>query len=171
MTSNSTPNQQNKDAVKMMVACTSANGEADLFICTVHCTAAEKANGDHYEMAEDMALAAGYEGSFVGFDPDEQRNLACKVSELDCPVPFALYDNEGGLNAPVSGSLLFGAEGVSISLQGHSDCGSNDDAGIVAWLDHWNGTVVLRAYADINEESPTHNIDFDGARHEHRHAE
>lgn len=171
MTSNSTLNHPKTDAVKMMVACINANGESDLFVCTVHCTAAQRANGDHYEMAEEMALEAGYEGSFVGFDPDEQRNLARQVSELDCPVPFALNDNDSGDNDPISGSLLFGSEGVSVSLLGHSDCGSTDDAGIVAWLDCWNGTVVLRVYADINEESPTHNIDLDGARNERRHAE
>lgn len=87
---------------KIFVACTNANGEADMFVCEVESTQEEITNGKHYEKAKSLALENGYEGNFVCFDANEQSNIARQVTELECLVPstqsleFAIQ-LEGGL--------------------------------------------------------------------------
>ncbi|WP_194579574.1 hypothetical protein, partial [Vibrio anguillarum] len=62
----------------------------------------------------------------------------------------------------------FGWDGLSIQIDGYSDCSSEDNGGIVVYLESWGRSVNLRAYADINCEEPTDVINLDGARNECR---
>lgn len=148
---------------KVMIACTNANGESDLFVCTVEVSEAEYDNGIHFDRAIEMAENEGYDAPYVCFDEQDQKNIARHVSKLDCPVPFELKDKESTIN----GNLLFEADGIGVQLMGYSDCCSTDHNGIV-FLEYWDGSVNLRAYSDINSEEPTDNISLEGARNECR---
>jgi len=60
---------------KMKVACTNANGEADVFCCTLNVSQEDYDLGKHYDLAKEQAKEFGYEHPFVCFDEHEQNNL------------------------------------------------------------------------------------------------
>ena len=157
--------------IKIMVAGSNSNGEADFFVCTVEANEDQVDAGEHYDMAKELAESSGFESPFVYFDNRDQANIARNISELDCPIPFALEEKADGKEGTVSGNLLFGYDGVSIQLDGYTDHSSIDDKGIVAFLEYWDGSINLRAYADINIDEPTHSISLEGAKNECRNTE
>lgn len=53
---------------KMAVLCTNSQGELELFTCAPVVTADQVENGEHYEMATDIAEQEGYEGLMIAFD-------------------------------------------------------------------------------------------------------
>ena len=57
--------------------------------------------------------------------------------------------------------------GIFIHVDGYGDKFSKDGEGMVVGLDYLNGKLVLRVWADINEEE-THCIDLEGAREDKR---
>lgn len=61
--------------ISIAVACVNASGMADLPVFQVQCTEQEYDLGVHYEKAEAMAEAAGYEGPFICFDPAEHTAI------------------------------------------------------------------------------------------------
>jgi len=69
--------------MKIAVACRNASGMADMPVFTVAVTRKECELGSHYDKAEELAEAAGYEAPFICFDADEQMALVSAVSELD----------------------------------------------------------------------------------------
>lgn len=152
----------------VMVACRNASGEADLVSCKVKVTESEFRLGVHYDLAEEQVKSEGYESPFVCFDTHEQRNIARQVSKLDCPVPFTLEDKSTENGEQTECNLLFGWDGLSIRMKGYSDYNSNDDHGIVVFLEHWQNAVNLRTYADINSDEPTDVISLDGAKNKFR---
>lgn len=157
-----------KSTKSVVVACRNANGEADMVPCDVQVTESEFELGVHYELAEAQVESDGYESPFLCFDSHEQRNIARQVSKLDCSVPFILEDKSTEGTDQTECYLLFGWDGLSVQMKGYSDSSSKDDTGIVAYLEHWDGSVNLRAYADINSEEPSHVISLDGAKNECR---
>ena len=53
---------------------------------------------------------------------------------------------------------------LEVFVKGVGLCGSiGDDSAI--YLEHYQGKWVLRVWADINQEDPTHVIDMSGALH------
>jgi hypothetical protein len=58
--------------IRVAVACRNASGLAALPLFVVRVTDEEYDLGIHYEQAEALAEAAGYEGPFVCFDDVEQ---------------------------------------------------------------------------------------------------
>jgi len=68
--------------VKIAVACRNASGMADMPIVTVVATRKERESGIHYDKAEELAEAAGYEAPFICFDADEQGFIVSAVREL-----------------------------------------------------------------------------------------
>ena len=46
---------------KLIVACLNANGEPDFYFCKVRCTGEQYNSAEHYVLAEDKAIEAGYE--------------------------------------------------------------------------------------------------------------
>lgn len=154
----------NLNKIKMIVACRNSSGEADMFSCTLEATQDEYLLGKHYDFAEKLAEESGYEGPFVSFDPSEQKNIADQVTELDCPIPFQLDDLSADTPKNLKGSMLFGFDGISTTLEGHSDESSIDDAGCVSLLEYWDGSAKIRAYSDINSGDPAYTICLDGAR-------
>ncbi|MFV8385058.1 hypothetical protein ACNO5E_13295 [Vibrio parahaemolyticus] len=153
---------------KVMVACRNANGEADMYVCDVTVTDEAFQLGKHYDIAEAMAEAEGYEPPFLCFDKNEQRNIARQVSKLDCPIPFPLTDKSDDYGDSVNAAIIFGWDGLSVQLDGYSDCCSEDNKGIVAYLEYWGSSANLRAYADINSEEPSHVISLEGAKNTNR---
>jgi hypothetical protein len=152
----------------VFVACRNANGEADLVPCEVQVTESQYQLGVHYVLAEAHAESEGYESPYLCFDSHEQRNIARQVSKLDCPVPFTLEDKAQEDGEQTECNLLFGWDGLSLQMKGYSDNATVDDKGIVAYLEHYEGSVILRAYADINREEPSDVIPLDGAKNECR---
>jgi hypothetical protein len=67
---------------KIAIACTNANGEADMTIVTVTATAEEIENSVHYERAIEQAEEEGYSQPFVCFDQYEQANIKRVLPEL-----------------------------------------------------------------------------------------
>lgn len=154
---------------KVMVACTNASGEADIFTCTVKVSEKQLLRGEHYDQSEKLAKENGYEGPFVCFDSHEQKNIARQVTELDCPIPFKLLDKciSNDNSKEVNGRILFGWDGVSFQIEEYSDYHSENDQGIVAYLEYWNESANLRVYDNINSEEPN-SISLEGARNKCR---
>jgi len=157
---------------KMMVACRDSNGSADIFVCEVEIPEQDFINdGLHYQAAISKAEEEGFTGPFLPFDAAEQRNIARQVCELECPIPFTLTDHSDSAdeNAPkTKGSITFGWDGISVKLNGYSDCNSLDNQGIVTFLELYEGKVIQRVYSSINREDPTHSISLEDARNECR---
>lgn len=57
--------------VKCVVACRNAEGSSDFYFCKVECDENQHDLGYHYEVAEEMAVADGYEGPYVVFDEND----------------------------------------------------------------------------------------------------
>lgn len=156
------------DLKKVLVACRNSSGEADMFSCTVEVTEGQYDLGEHYVLAEAIAIAEGYEAPFVCYDQSEQKNIAKHVQELNCPIPCNLEDKSTSDSTAIKANVVFGWDGLSIQIDGYSDYSSEDNGGIVVYLESWGRSVNLRAYADINCEEPTDVINLDGARNECR---
>jgi hypothetical protein len=74
---------------------------------------------------------------------------------------FTLFDNGEG-KEELNGSVeIDGTSWVNISLNGFSTATAEESEIIV--LELYEGKPMLRVWADINEEDPTHNIDLSGA--------
>jgi hypothetical protein len=160
---------------KVAVACTNANGEADLFVTTVEVTTEQIALGEHYDIAESKADEEGYSKPFICFDEHEQSNLKRGFNDLNVTelVPnheklkFKLFDEEAG--DEISGNFDSKNNlGVAIFFDGYGDCTSQDDSGTPVYIEKFDGKLQVRIYADINSEDPTHNISLEGARLEKR---
>lgn len=161
----------NLNKIKMIVACRNSSGESDMFVCTVETTEEQHSLGEHYNLAEKQAQENGYISPFVSFDPSEQKNIAGKVSELDCPIPFQLDDLSGDTSKSLNGTMSIGFDGISTTLDGHSDESSIDDTGCISLLEYWDGSAQIRAYSDINSGDPSYTICLDGARNTYRTAD
>jgi len=68
--------------MKIAVACRNASGMPDMPVFTVAVARKECELGSHYDKAEALAEAAGYEAPFICFDADEQNALVSVVREL-----------------------------------------------------------------------------------------
>jgi len=152
----------------VFVACRNSNGSADFFITEVKCTQAEYDLGKHYDRAEELAKEEGYEPPFICFDESEHPNIALHFGQLNCPIPFTLVDKSNDELVGLSGQLLFGWDGISVQLEGYSDFHSEDNQGVVAYLEYWEGSPNIRTYSDINSEDPTSIDSFENARNELR---
>lgn len=71
-----------KNTQRVAVACTNANGEADLAIIDVKVTPEAYDLGEHYDLATEEAKEQGYEAPFVCFDESEQRNINRVAAQL-----------------------------------------------------------------------------------------
>ena len=67
---------------RVAVACTNANGSAELFIAEVEATQDQHDLGEHYDMARQMAIDEGYEEPFVCFDQEEIAALSSEAREF-----------------------------------------------------------------------------------------
>jgi hypothetical protein len=77
-------------------------------------------------------------------------------------MSFTLFDNDTASDGHLNGSIdLDGTTWVNIKLNGFSTA-SSEGSEIIA-LELYEGKPMLRVWADINQEDPTHNIDLSGA--------
>ncbi|MEL0637663.1 hypothetical protein V6259_12920 [Marinomonas sp. TI.3.20] len=154
--------------IKFNVACYNANGEADFFPCDVTVTQEQFEDGQHINMAEALAAAEGYEAPYVCFLESDFQNIASVVNDLDCPIPFTLKEKAPDAFGEIKGEMSISSDGVSIKLNGYSDYTSQDNGGILTYLELWDGEVFSRVYSDINIEDPTHSIRFENAKNSNR---
>jgi len=68
--------------MKIAVACCNASGMADMPVFTVAVTRKQYELGVHYDKAEELAEAAGYEAPFICFDASEQSCIISAAREL-----------------------------------------------------------------------------------------
>lgn len=153
----------------MLVACHNDKGEPDMFYCTFNSSDKGLTNQTLHELAIEKAKQNGFLGPFIIYGPKDQTNIAKHVEHLECPIPFSLEDKSTeDQPTSITGNLVFGWDGLSMKLNGFSDYHSDDDLGIIGFLEHYNGSAYLRAYANITIDEPTHNILLDDARNEVR---
>lgn len=62
------------------------------------------------------------------------------------------------------GTLTNLGPGLGIGVMGYGDQDSADGFGEPIYLEFYEGKLVLRVWADINQSDPTHVIDLEGAR-------
>lgn len=148
---------------KMMVACTNANGERDLFVTTILASDDEVADGLHYERAEDAAAEDGYEGPFVAFDEHDQRNITRQVPELDGPITMGLKDPATPNGDPLPVHVFLGGSELHVKVKGFNQCQRPSDGGVVATLEQYDGELQMVSYTDINSDDPTHTLRFSDA--------
>lgn len=130
----------------MYVACTNQEGGPDFFLCQVSVIDGEPS----IKEAEELAGINGYAPPYLVFTKNEHGNIARVVTSLSCPVPFQLIDGSDIHSQPLGGHLAFEATGVCVSLDGHSDCYSDDDKGVVAFVEFYEAEAIVRVYGDIN---------------------
>lgn len=91
-----------------------------------------------------------------------------KKSKSEQLVPFLLYRNGEGQTGAIEGEIVVNCNGISIRLAGYGDCSSKKGYGEPIFIEHYEGKLWVRAWADINQEDPTHSIDMEGAREDAR---
>lgn len=88
---------------------------------------------------------------------------------LQRTITFLLPEHNDGNNEfliPVT-VVLTPAGFLEIRAAGHGEFGAVPGYGAVAFLEQFNGELVLRVNSDINTEGPTHTINLIGARESH----
>lgn len=84
-------------------------------------------------------------------------------------IRFTLQDDTTGPEGDVVGTASNkGGLGLSIAVDGFTNCNSNDNKGCIAFFEKYEDKVKLLVYADVNEELPTHTICLEGARNSAR---
>jgi hypothetical protein len=126
------------------------------------------------------------------FEPHSlQSRLADMCRELGCPpgrdlvewlqeyvdylksqVYLAIYSTyvdsstiEGELFADGPKYSIDTDQGIEIGFDGYN--GKDGGNGIIH-IEHYKGEIILRVWADINDEEPTHKISLEGARESNR---
>lgn len=61
--------------LKIIVAVVNSNGDPDFYFCIVKCTLEEYNEGEHYMLAERMAIKEGYEPC-LAFDENDEAGKA-----------------------------------------------------------------------------------------------
>jgi len=93
------------------------------------------------------------------------------VKDDDAPdeLDFCLAEQGDGSQDEVTGTVIVDKSGMlNIRLDGFSDHSSEEDGGIPILLEYYEGSVIVRVYADINEDDPTDCVYLDGARNDKR---
>lgn len=85
------------NTLRIAVACRNASGMADMPIFTVTVTAKQYKLGVHYDKAEALAKAAGYEKPFVCFDHSEHSTILAAARVLDLVPQVVVIDISDGL--------------------------------------------------------------------------
>lgn len=67
-------------SVKVIVLCMNSSGEPEFFPCTLSVTAAQRAHGEHYQLAIEQAEGQGYQLPMIAFD--EHDPAARQLGEL-----------------------------------------------------------------------------------------
>lgn len=88
-------------------------------------------------------------------DPGE-----CAEEVTTAETPFVLTDPSG---AGRLGGKISAGEGLNVFLDGFGTAGVASGFGALIYLEFYEGKPMLRVWADINQEDPTHTIDLSGA--------
>ena len=85
------------NTLRIAVACRDASGKADMPVFDVVASEEEYDLGIHYDKAEALAEAAGYERPFVCFDAAEQGVILSAARRLDLVPQVVVIDMTEGL--------------------------------------------------------------------------
>lgn len=78
--------------VKMFVACENCEGPT-FFFCNVSCSQSEYEEGEHYEVAKNVAMTEGYQTPMVAFDENDKAGKAMLDKfQWDTAKTFSSYD-------------------------------------------------------------------------------
>lgn len=76
---------------------------------------------------------------------------------------FTLIDE--ALGDEIQGNInVTGDLGVALSFEGYSDSHNMDGCGSPVYIEKYDGQLLVRIYADINSDAPTHSVSLEGAR-------
>lgn len=82
---------------------------------------------------------------------------------------FTLVDEMGETADDIHGHIDTSLDlGIALRFDGYSDVSSEDDIGTPIYIEHYEGELIVRVYADINNEEPTHHISLAGAKNSAR---
>ena len=142
---------------QIAVACTNANGEADLVLITVTVTSEELTNGEHYEKAKVDADLQGYSAPFVCFDYAEQKNIHrvydnLQVDEYVPPQGRILLTVSKRINAIVDFDATYEVDEVPYR-EALAEEGDSESA--FETLRNISSTKRIDFYTDIVEENAT----------------
>jgi hypothetical protein len=85
-------------------------------------------------------------------------------------VPFTLGrqgidpKTEDDATGEIKGEVRIDLRGITIRIDGYGDAATMNGYGSPILIEHYNGELVIRLWADINQEDPTHAIDLEGAK-------
>jgi hypothetical protein len=102
--------------------------------------------------------------------------MPAKMQRVDRAVveksfEFELQDHNPDTKAPaVRGRIELDKDGQYLILrfEGFGDKTSEDGYGAPVLVENWGGKLRVIAWADINQEDPTHTIDLSGAKEDSR---
>ncbi|WP_298636761.1 hypothetical protein [uncultured Umboniibacter sp.] len=143
----------------VIVACSNASGEADMFVATgIEVTYEQYQVGIHYDLAKEMAADEGYGGPMVCFDKNEVANIDRVMSEINGDsMEFELFDAAEGEDAPsIKGRVdVCDVSGLWVHVEGYGNYSSKVGEGYVACIELYDGELNARLYNDINVDDPT----------------
>lgn len=119
-----------------------------------HFCAGVKVNSEEYLEGIESSCEA------TGNNIDEPRDDVFEFNITD-----ETQDSEGDITGTAKNQDSLG---LSISLNGFSDCSSEDNLGCLVYIENYDNNLQVRIYGDINKDEPTHNISLEGARNELR---
>ena len=78
---------------------------------------------------------------------------------------FRLGDaNDEGDNCIDGQVVIENSNGIAIHFDGHSQ--ATGHYAPIVYVELYDNSVIVRLYADVNSEEPTHTVNMDGARDE-----
>ena len=83
-------------------------------------------------------------------------------SDEKAEISVVLHDDVTGQDINVK--LVVQSTGIELIAEGHGDKTSEEGHGTPVWIEFRDGELKLHAWADINQEDPTHDISLAGAR-------
>lgn len=135
--------KKTKRDVKCIVACTNAEGSPDFYPCMVEVTQEQFDNGDHYDIAKDLAVDQRYEGEMVVFDEEDgpawffekvwnERVLGHGVGFKDEDTGVIKLGDGGTLHPPTAGEGRIRRRDKDGNLEEWRD---KDDPNYKEWAD------------------------------------
>jgi hypothetical protein len=114
-------------------------------------------------------IECGTVGCHLRDEINRLRKIAYRINQFVAPypngepLPFRLTDHAGG-GGGLSCRIDLSGGCIVIMPDGHATKTDADGHGTPIVVELYDGKLQILAWADINQEDPTHAIDMDGAR-------
>jgi hypothetical protein len=89
---------------------------------------------------------------------ERKTQMKTKTQEID----LVLYDPVK--SRYINAKIQMTPQGIGIGFDGYGDKGSPPGMGQPVLIEFYEGKIMVRLWADINQEDPTHQIDMSGAK-------